>query len=735
VAGCFIAFVLTFRCYYATGIESFPLSVVPAVTPISGANELGLDSVKHEQLAIATATFDIGRLTLVFGLLWCVGVLLMATRYAGAYVITQKLRYQGLQVVPANWAQRISVLALQVGIKRTVRLHVSRFVNSPLTIGFIKPIILVPAGFLSNLPPAQIEAVLLHELGHIRRYDYLLNLLQSTIKTVLFFHPVIHIICKMIDTDREKACDDLAVDQNSDPKALAMGLAALRLQLTGPRISMAAVDNNNPILTRLQRLAEPIQTPKRSSQSVVFPILTGLLLLVLFGCATMAAGPENIKDKEIKAADLKNHTLGTQQVEGKTVIANVTEDGNRSELVDGASWRNLEKNRGNVKQLPAIPTLPTPPTPAIIGVTPSSPALPTPPTPLPCRSCATAAHFGTFDEDAFAEEMRKFEIEMQKFEKDMEHYAEKAKVFDAEAFAGEMRQFEIEMQQFERDMQRYAEEAASSSPVLDGWMSSDYGYKNDPATGHRRLHRGIDFAGAKNSPIFAVADGIVTTAKSKSGYGNTIEIDHGHGYKTLYGHAAKLIVKEGDAVKRGQQIAEMGSTGRANKPHVHFEVTLDGKPINPHNISHLTNQCQEHEDNTEAEIARDFKAKHKHKHDAHEKNHQHKTSYPDQERSRLVAQSLRHTDTYLRKELTQSLLADGLIRSKSELIRITNNDGDTRINGRSLPSPFCGKYNEMLSSYGLSGFHKLSVQIEPESVEIEWTSTDGKFTHRSKSNG
>jgi len=154
--------------------------------------------------------------------------------------------------VPANWAQRISVLALQVGIKRTVRLHVSRFVNSPLTIGFIKPIILVPAGFLSNLPPAQIEAVLLHELGHIRRYDYLLNLLQSTIKTVLFFHPVIHIICKMIDTDREKACDDLAVDQNSDPKALAMGLAALRLQLTGPRISMAAVDNNNPLLTPSQ---------------------------------------------------------------------------------------------------------------------------------------------------------------------------------------------------------------------------------------------------------------------------------------------------------------------------------------------------------------------------------------------------------------------------------------------------------------------------------------------------
>ena len=124
------------------------------------------------------------------------------------------------------------------------------------------------------------------------------------------------------------------------------------------------------------------------------------------------------------------------------------------------------------------------------------------------------------------------------------------------------------------------------SPILDGWMSSAYGYRNDPFTGRRQFHRGIDFAGAKNSPVFAVAGGIVTTAEARSGYGNSVEIDHGNGYKTLYAHAARLLVEVGDVVKKGQQVAEMGSTGRSTGPHVHFEVVLNGKHINPYNMVH-----------------------------------------------------------------------------------------------------------------------------------------------------
>lgn len=121
-------------------------------------------------------------------------------------------------------------------------------------------------------------------------------------------------------------------------------------------------------------------------------------------------------------------------------------------------------------------------------------------------------------------------------------------------------------------------------PVVDGWMSSPYGYRNDPFTGKRQFHQGIDFAGAEGSPIFAVASGIVATVKEHPQYGNMVEIDHGNGYVTRYAHTSKIHVKAGQVVKRGQQIAEVGNSGRSTGPHVHFEVIKEGRTINPANM-------------------------------------------------------------------------------------------------------------------------------------------------------
>lgn len=118
-------------------------------------------------------------------------------------------------------------------------------------------------------------------------------------------------------------------------------------------------------------------------------------------------------------------------------------------------------------------------------------------------------------------------------------------------------------------------------PVIDGWMSSSYGYRNDPFSGRRQFHKGVDFAGAKNTPVFAVAGGIVIRAEKSAGYGNLVEIDHGNGYITRYGHSSTLHVKPGDVVKKGKHIADMGSTGRSTGPHVHFEVIKEGRHINP----------------------------------------------------------------------------------------------------------------------------------------------------------
>lgn len=118
-------------------------------------------------------------------------------------------------------------------------------------------------------------------------------------------------------------------------------------------------------------------------------------------------------------------------------------------------------------------------------------------------------------------------------------------------------------------------------PILKGWMSSSYGYRKDPFTGQKAWHGGVDFAGAKGSQVVAVAGGVVTHAGRRWGYGNLVEITHGNGYVTRYGHNAKILVEEGQIVHRGDQIAEMGSSGRSTGPHVHLEVLKDGQPTNP----------------------------------------------------------------------------------------------------------------------------------------------------------
>ena len=119
-------------------------------------------------------------------------------------------------------------------------------------------------------------------------------------------------------------------------------------------------------------------------------------------------------------------------------------------------------------------------------------------------------------------------------------------------------------------------------PVSSGWISSGFGERNDPFTGKRAQHEGLDFAGIKGSEILGVASGVVTWSGPRQGYGKLLEIDHGNGYITRYAHNDELLVKVGDGITAGQTIARMGATGRASSPQVHFEVLHQGKAVNPY---------------------------------------------------------------------------------------------------------------------------------------------------------
>ncbi|WP_020206689.1 M23 family metallopeptidase [Cupriavidus sp. WS] len=118
-------------------------------------------------------------------------------------------------------------------------------------------------------------------------------------------------------------------------------------------------------------------------------------------------------------------------------------------------------------------------------------------------------------------------------------------------------------------------------PVASGYDASGFGWRFDPFTGRRTPHDGVDFSAPAGTPIVAAAGGVVVAAEWHPEYGNLIDIDHGNGLKTRYAHSAKMLVKPGDLVKPGQQIALVGSTGRSTGAHLHFEVHVNGVPQNP----------------------------------------------------------------------------------------------------------------------------------------------------------
>ena len=132
---------------------------------------------------------------------------------------------------------------------------------------------------------------------------------------------------------------------------------------------------------------------------------------------------------------------------------------------------------------------------------------------------------------------------------------------------------------FNRQLDRNS--TPSRDPIADSYVTSGFGGRSDPIRGGRQFHKGIDFEADMGDPVLAVADGVVSFAGPRAGYGKTIEIDHGNGYVTRYAHNSRLSTRVGDLVRAGQPIARAGSTGRSTGPHVHLEVWENGRAVNP----------------------------------------------------------------------------------------------------------------------------------------------------------
>lgn len=208
-------------------------------------------------------------------LFWVGGVAVFALRFAGGYLYAHRLAAQA-RPLSQSWQRRLATLAQRLGVQRVIRLAESHKVNVPMVIGHVKPVIVIPVGMLSHLSRAELEAVLLHELGHIARADYLLNLMQSLIEVLFFYHPAVWWLGAQMRAEREHCCDDLAVAVTHDPVTFAKALTRVAEWSPRPLQPAMAAAGRGSLRHRVQRLVSPDQR-----SGLPFRLGGGLLMLSL----------------------------------------------------------------------------------------------------------------------------------------------------------------------------------------------------------------------------------------------------------------------------------------------------------------------------------------------------------------------------------------------------------------------------------------------------------------------
>jgi D-alanyl-D-alanine endopeptidase (penicillin-binding protein 7) len=184
-------------------------------------------------------------------------------------------------VSDAQWQARISNMALRFGVTREVRLRVIDNLASPITAGWWRPVVLVPASLISGMPPDLLEALLAHEMGHVKRFDYLINLGQNVVETLLFYHPAVWWISGRIRAERELIADDLAAGYLGEPRRLALALSELeKFQFSSHHLAIAA--NGGDLMSRIKRLIRP--DAQALNWKAVIPVI-GLAAACIAGCA------------------------------------------------------------------------------------------------------------------------------------------------------------------------------------------------------------------------------------------------------------------------------------------------------------------------------------------------------------------------------------------------------------------------------------------------------------------
>ena len=221
------------------------------------------------------------------------------------YRYVQVIRHQGLSKADIDWRMFVKKIAAQLGIKKNVQVWMSELVTSPVTIGYLKPVILIPLAAMNHLTEKQMEAVLLHELSHIRRYDYFINLIIKFIQSILYFNPFVKAFVKIVEREREKSCDEMVMQFQYDPHGYATALLELEKANHFPKVlAVAASGKKNDLLHRIEWILGVEKKPVVSFNKVA-AVFAGLLFIIGLNTLLLLSKPSD-KSQAPVFADLSS---------------------------------------------------------------------------------------------------------------------------------------------------------------------------------------------------------------------------------------------------------------------------------------------------------------------------------------------------------------------------------------------------------------------------------------------
>ncbi len=298
---------ITFAYYYLASQVSLPANSGLLITQVASASNW--QNVGYELSMTQKIQFWLQMHINELVICWFIGAALLMLRFAGGWIYTQHLRTQAHLVMSKEWRTRFGILAAKLNISAAVEFRETTRVITPMVIGAFKPVVLIPLGLLSGFSASQVEAILAHELAHIRRNDYLINMIQSVIEVVYFFHPALWWLSEKVRTEREHCCDDIALAVCEDKMTLAHALVKVAEWQSAPSLAMAFASKKPLLLQRVRRVLGLTPKPVRSFSSL--PAMLIVISLVV-GMSVYATG-QNEKKTEKKSVTKKKSAISVSK--------------------------------------------------------------------------------------------------------------------------------------------------------------------------------------------------------------------------------------------------------------------------------------------------------------------------------------------------------------------------------------------------------------------------------------